>query len=384
VNRLRCLLAPAAGAALLVAVSIVIAPPARAAIPAVAPVRAEDRAPAGNIRIAFDDSALRTLLDLIAAKDSSDASLEKWLDLPANKAILSVGERQGDLTRAQLKANAKAVIEGTATPREQPRGDIGRLLVTRPEEYRQMLNILAATSGARSERIAVRLRQFLPREVEKEAITPTVYLHLGGDWDALNVNGDIYLNVAFWHDYNKPGWDGLNMIVAHEAMHTVQNRAYGNPEAQDDGDGAFLTALSKIQREGTARYVETETDPDPYEEYSYGFFYRAVDYERLRSFGADMALLAPVADACYPTFDKEKFAQAFTAGINAGGPFYDVGHGIAKVIDEKMGRKALLETVRRGPKDFYTKYLRLCDRDKSLPRLPESVAARVRTMKERL
>jgi hypothetical protein len=346
--------------------------------------RAEEARPAGNIRIAFDASAVKTLLDLIAAKDSSDASLEKWLDLPANKAILQVGEREGNLTRARLKANARAVIEGTATPRQQERGDIGRVLVTAPGDYRKMIAEVESTAAARSARVAARLRAFLPREVEKERFTPTVYLHFGGNWDALNVGGDIFLNVHFWHDYNKPGWDGLNMIVAHEAMHTIQNRAYGNPEAQDTGDGAFLSALSKIQREGTARYVEAETDPEPYEEYSYGFFYRAVDAERLRAFPADVRLLGPLTDACHPTFDKARFAEVFSEGMNAGGPFYDVGHGMAKAIDERMGRKALLETVRRGPKDFFTKYVRLSERHKELPRLPENVVARVRTMKERL
>lgn len=381
-GRRRPCLIPPAGACLLL-FPVALGPAAAPVLAAPAAVR-QGQNPADNIRVRFDASAVKTLLDLIAAKDSTDASLDRWLDLPANRTILQVGEREGNLTREQLKANARAVIEGTATPRQQQRGDIGRVLVSSPEGYRKMLSGVEATGEGRARRVAERLRAFLPREVEKETFTPTVYLHFGGNWDALNVGGDIFLNVHFWHDYNKPGWDGLNMIVAHEAMHTIQNRAYGNPEAQEDGDGAFLSALSKIQREGTARYVEVETDPEPYEEYSYGFFYRAVDAERLRAFPADVALLGPLTDACYPVFNKARFAEVFSEGMNAGGPFYDVGHGMAKAIDEKMGRKALLETIRRGPKDFFSKYVRLTERHKELPRLPVNVAARVKTMKERL
>jgi hypothetical protein len=340
--------------------------------------------PSPPIVVRFDDSAVRGLLDLIAAKDTTDASLERWLDLPANQNLLRVGAREGSLTRAQLKESALAVIEGRATPANQPPHDPARLLVTRPEVYRRMLDDLRNSADARTRVIGARVGAFCPEDVAKETVTATVYLHLGGTWDALNVQGDIYLNMHYWHDYHRPGWDGLNMIVAHEAMHTVQNRAYGNPEDQASGEGAFLSALSKIQREGTARLVEVETDPGPYEEFSYGFYYRAVDYERIRDFPATVSLLGPLTASAFPTFNRPRFAQVYATGMDSGGPFYTLGHGIARAIDEKMGRKALVETVTRGPKDFFLKYVQLCERDPSLPRLPEATVERLRAMKERL
>lgn len=350
---------------------LIVGPPPRSA-------RAEPPA----VRVSFDDRAVRDLLDLMVAKDASDASLDRWLDLPANRNLLRVGALEGTVTREQLKERARALIEGKASP--QRPDDPARLVIARPETYRKMLDDLKATADGRSRRIADRVRAFSPEVDGEGPIDATVYLHLAGTWDAINHQGAIYLNLYYWHDYNRPGWDGLNMIVAHETMHSVQNRAYGNPEDQETGEGSFLTALSKIQREGTARYVEVETDPEPYAEYTYGFFYRAVDQERLRAFARQLPLLAPLTEACYPTFDRAKFAETYTNGMDSGGPFYVVGHGIAKAIDEKMGRAALLETVARGPKDFFGKYLQLCEKDTSLPPLPERTAEAVRKMKERL
>jgi hypothetical protein len=194
---------------------------------------------------------------------------------------------------------------------------------------------------------------------------------------------DVYINIHYWHDYNRPAWDGLNMIVAHETMHTIQNRAFGNPEYQDTGEKSFFTALSKIQREGIARYVEVETDPEAYQPYTYGFFYRAVDQENLRAFERDLSLLTPLTAAPYPEFNKAQFAEVYGTAMDSGGPFYDVGHGIAKTIDERSGRKTLLKTIAEGPKAFFSEYARLSEKDRSLPRLPETFRDRLKEMKEK-
>lgn len=339
---------------------------------------------APSIRITFDAQAVALLLDLVAAKDASDGAVRRLLDLPAYRNIARVGTAEGSTTPERLAASAKAVISGTATERDQPRGAADRLLVTDPDGYRVLLKDVEATKAAREARVVARLSAFLPPKVRAETIAQTVYLHLGGTWDALNVAGDIYLNLAYWHDYNKSSLDGLNLVVAHEMTHTLQNRAYGNPEAQDTGAGAWLTALSKIQREGTARLVETDTDTDGYAPYTYGFFYRAVDNESARDFAHLVALLEPLRAACLPTFDKERFASLYGAGMDNGGPFYTIGYGAAKAIDERAGRKILLETMEGGPKVFWTQYADLCRKFADLPRLPGGVEAAVRGMGERL
>lgn len=337
------------------------------------------------VRLAFNTDGIHRLLDLKKAKDVSDSAINALLDLPAYKNVLRVGENEGSVTRESLAANARAVIQGTATVQNQPREDAARLVIANEEVCRDLLKRLDDSAASRSARIAERLSAFTPEKVKKgEPITQTVYLHLGGTWDALNVGGDIFLNFHYWLEYNRPSLDGLNLVVAHETMHTVQNRAYGNPEAQETGIGAFFTALSKIQREGTARLVETETDPDAYGQYTYGFFYRAVDNETLRDFARLPRLLELLQATCFPTFDKDRFVEFYSRGMNNGGAFYALGHGVAKAIDERAGRAALLATIEGGPKVFWSRYIELCRSVPSLPRLPDSVEARIKELPDRL
>jgi hypothetical protein len=340
-----------------------------------------DTQPSSTFHISFDDTAVRGLIALIKAKDTSDASLDRWLDLPANKYVVKIGVDEQALTRDQFKQNAIAVINGTATPQSQPADDIGCLRMSSPDDFSSMLDALESTEKARVARITARLQAFAPPGTN---LTEVVYIHLGGDWDAVNDHGAIYLNMRFWHDTHQPGWDGLNMIVAHETTHSVQNLWYGNPEDQSDGPGAFLTALSKIQREGTARYVEYDADPGPYAPWTYGFFERALDTESSRSFPQDVQTLQPIYDACFPKFNHDQYVQAFETGIGNGGPFYDVGYGMAQAIDTHMGRRALTETIVRGPKLFFQQYAGLCASDPELPKLPPEVMAAVDEMPDKL
>src|SRR3569833_611415 len=290
--------------------------------------------------ITFNDDAVRQLIALCKAKDSSEASLDAWLNMPANKYVLSVGDAEQNLTREKFRANAIAEIQGTATAESQPPTDIGSLWMSSTQDYTAMLNALDDSTAAHIKRIVARLSKFAPRGTH---VKETVYFHLGGDWDAANDNGDIYVNIRFWHDLHRPSWDGINMIIAHETMHTIQNQAYGNPRDESGVTQAFVTAMSKIQREGTARYVENDTDPEAYTVSSYGFYERAINDETYRSFQKDTNSLEAVYKVCYPKFDVDKFNDVYIDGVDTGGPFYDVGYGMARAIDEHLGRRALLE-----------------------------------------
>ena len=337
--------------------------------------------PPPSITITFDDTAVRELLTMAEQHDLDDGHLEAWLDLPANKHLLEVGDAESNLTRAQLKANAIEAIKGQATTATQPSDSVGCLRIGSTKSYEAMLGGLEATAKARAQIIAAHDRDFSPAAA---SIAETVYFHLGGDWDAINYQGNVYINVRYWREARAPAWDGLNMIIAHETMHTVQNQSYGNPQFQDTGEKTWLTALSKIQREGTARLVEYDADPGPYRTDTYGFVERAIDSETLRRFPRDLALLGGLYDSCFPTFDHDKFTDEFTNGMNLGGPYYDIGHGIAKAIDDNLGRKALIDTVSGGPKPFFSAYADLCRTHGELPKLPDRVAQAIAAMPARV
>jgi hypothetical protein len=356
----------------LVFAGLALALPAKSAV--------ADNKGAPSVTITIDDTAVSRLIQLIDAKDDSDASIDSWMALPANQELLKVGAAENDLTPEELRANVKAVIDGTATDQSQPRYSMSRVLLEPLDEYRKMLDDLHAHESEWLALCEARDTQFAPPGTH---INQTVYLHVGGDWDAINRDGAIFINMAYFHDYYKPSWSGLDAIIAHETFHAVQNQVFGNPESQDTSDEAFITALSKIQREGTARFIEVDTDPGSYAPYTYGFFFRAVDNETLRNFPQDIPLLDTLYAACYPTLDKPKYADAVGAGLNNGGPYYDIGEGMVEAIYTYDHQNGLIDTVKKGPIAFFSRYIHLTDKHSELPKLPADVASAVHSLSKK-
>lgn len=324
-----------------------------------------------SITISFDDLALSQLLQIKSATQVDPTALNLWLGLPANQYLLRIGELEGNLTPEQLRSN---VLGSVATVGSEGLFEMGNVGISDIARYQSMLEQLRGTYASRSLSIAKYVGTFSPKSTN---IKCTVFLHLGGDWDAVNDNGNIYINARFWLDNPTQVWDGIDLVVAHELMHTVQNQAYGNPERQDSSIPAFVTALSKIQREGTARYVEYEADPLPYTRDSYGFEYRAIDSEQKRGFAGDIVLLDALYDSCFPNFDHDAFGLAFENGVSNGGPYYNIGYGIASVIDQYDGRKELIKTVTDGPKRFFNDYAKLTRKHSKLPKLSKNIVSKL-------
>ena len=331
-----------------------------------------------EVTITIDDTVITRLLDLMARRDDSAKSIDAWIDLPGNAELLKVGALEGQLTRAQLRANVKAVIDGAATNASQPPSSFGRVLIPSPADTRAMLAELHLRAREWLTRTADRDASYAPEGVR---VNQTVYLHLGGDWDALSRDGAIYVDMAYFHDYFTPSWFGLDLLLAHETFHAVQNAAFGNPEGAGTSDAAFFTAISKIQREGTARLVEVETDPGGYTPGTYGFYFRAVDTESLREFAASVDLLSELAATCYPKLNSANYTDAVSQGLSDGGTYYTIGEGIAVAIERYDGHARLVKTVARGPLDFFDCYIALARRHPNLAPLPASFAAEVERLK---
>ncbi len=331
-----------------------------------------------SVTITIDDTVVTRLLTLIGKRDDSAKSIDAWIDLPGNAEMLKVGALEGQLTRAQLRANVKAVIDGAATNASQPPSSFGRVLLPSPADTRAMLAELHARAQEWLTRTANRDAAYAPAGLR---VSQTVYLHLGGDWDALNRDGAIYVDMAYFHDYFTPSWFGLDLLLAHETFHAVQNAAFGNPESTGTSDEAFFTAISKIQREGTSRLVEVEADPSGYTPGTYGFYFRAVDTESLREFAASVGLLGELSAACYPKLNSANYTDAVSQGLSNGGVYYTIGEGIAVAIERYAGHARLVQTVARGPLDFFDCYIALTRRHPDLAKLPAGFAAEVERLK---
>ena len=357
---------------LLFTISALLLAPAPAAL-------ARDSKPAPVVTITIDDTVITRLESMIRSRDDAASDIDAWIDLPGNKELLKVGAAESVLTRAQLYDGVKAVIDGTATEQAQPRYGFGRMLMSPLADYTAMSAELHTRASEWLTRCAQRDALYSPRGVN---VAQTVYLHLGGDWDAINKDGAIYINMAFFHDYFAPSWFGLDLLIAHETFHAVQNQAFGNPESAAGPDLAFYSALSKIQREGTARWVEVETDAQGYSSGTYGFYFRAVDQESLRQSAMTLPLLSSLASACYPAYDAGAYAQQVGAGLNSGGPYYTLGEGIAAGIERFAGRRRLIETVENGPLDFFDCYNGLARRHRELAPLPTEALARIEALRK--
>ena len=330
------------------------------------------------VTITIDDTVITHLLTMIANHDDSEPSIEAWIDLPGNAEILKVGQLENALSRTQLHDNVKAVIDGTATNTTQPRGSFGRMMVSPTSDYQRMIDELQTRANGWLTRCANRDASFTPAGV---TVNQTVYLHLGGDWDAINRDGAIFINMQFFHDYFTPSWSGLDLLIAHETFHAVQNKAFGNPESTATPDDAFFSALSKIQREGMARYVEVETDPEGYLPGSYGFYFRAVDDESLRQFPLLIAQLGDLAEACYTSSAYGSYQDQVSSGLNAGGTYYTIGEGIAQAIDRYAGRARLVSTVKNGPLDFYDCYAGIARKHRELPQIPADALTQIERLR---
>ncbi len=335
-----------------------------------------------SVNITIDDSVVTTLLKLIQTHDDSSASIDAWINLPGNAELLKIGALEHALTRDELRANVKAVIDGTATTETQPKYAMGRLMVSPTSDYAAMIDELHKREDGWLQTCQDRDELYSPDGI---TINQTVYLHLGGDWDAINRDGAIFINMHFFHDYFTPSWFGLNLLIAHETFHAVQNRAFGNVESTDSPDLAFFTALSKIQREGTARLVEVETDTDGYSPGTYGFYFRAVDNESIRQFAAALPIVNGITDACYPAYDADQFAKTLASGLDSGGLYYTIGEGMAQAIEKYDGRRRLIQTVSNGPLDFFDCYAQVARKHSDdLPPLPDATYRHVETLRSEL
>jgi hypothetical protein len=331
-----------------------------------------------SITITIDDTVVSQLLKMIALHDDTPEDIDAWVNLPGNRELIKVGQEEGEMSVTQLKANVKAVIDGTANNQNQPLSTFGRVYIPSTQDYSSMLLELHKYAGDWLNLCALRDASFAPSGVN---VKQTVYIHLGGDWDAINKDGSIYINMAYFHDNFHPSWSGLNLLISHETFHAVQNEAFGNPETSDTSDEAFITALSKIQREGTARMVEVDADPDGYTQGTYGFYFRAIDNESIREFPSTLPLLSTLTMACYPKLDADSFQAEVNRGLDSGGTYYTLGEGIALAIDRYAGRQRFIQTVTKGPLDFFDCYAGLCKSHADLPRIPDDALIQIERLK---
>ncbi len=193
---------------------------------------------------------------------------------------------------------------------------------------------------------------FLPREGLD--LHTTIHFTAGLHPYAFQIHRHIVLDVT--HAHFKMDADRIMNCLVHEVFHI----GYGNHQRLrrelDLDNAAINTTLNSLQNEGMATYVAyraqaifpASKDPD----------YRKLERKR------EVKLARHALNDLFRRMKSENpddlWSQAWRVGVDRRG-YYTFGAYMAQIIDERLGREALVETVDQGPRAFMRTYNTVAD-----------------------
>jgi len=170
------------------------------------------------------------------------------------------------------------------------------------------------------------------------------------------VSGGVVINVSA--SYWKGNVENILNNLTHEIFHVGYSHTRPGRTETALADRRLYDMLDALQNEGMATYVgytAASLFPAPDE----------VDYRLLEDPGNVADLLEEVNDLFAKVgnvSDEELQRLAWRKGVTDRG-YYIVGAHMARTIDGRLGRAALIETLSAGPVSFVRTYNSLVDRD---------------------
>jgi tetratricopeptide (TPR) repeat protein len=202
---------------------------------------------------------------------------------------------------------------------------------------------------------------FLPRNgLQMETI---IYLTAFTTASAFMTDTQIVANIA--SPKLSGTANGISNILLHEVYHIGYgiNRLLRSEEPLQDGRAYSL--LDVLHNEGLATYVAWNAGrlyPFP------GF----EDYRMLEDVAAVREKIGKV-NVLFSQFDKLPKADfgklSWEEGVK-NRAYYVAGAHMSRTIDEKTGRKALIETIEKGPRSFVSLYNTLAEGDMKVTEFP--------------
>ncbi len=242
-------------------------------------------------------------------------------------------------------------------------------------------------------KVAATVEQIFPRDAEISLLVPVYVVALGHE------NVDAFVRRIIWHndvpefvgdsrgeltivvnlshavayaDNLQDRYLSLLGVVAHELFHAAfaeyQDRSPVWQEYRRTHQRPFDELTDLTQNEGIAYYLSID-------QRGHGYVPRDW-YPSART--AFAAFDANAEELLSRTLTPER-ASALIRSANLSG--YNESYGahcgmfMAREIDLRLGREALIETIANGPVDFFQKYASLAARDNSLPPLSEAVSS---------
>jgi hypothetical protein len=177
----------------------------------------------------------------------------------------------------------------------------------------------------------------------------TVYFTAYTTARSFAVNDNIVINIMepYWHGDR----EHLLNAITHEVFHIGYGRSTASQTRSRQGDDRFYPLHRQLQNEGMATYVA----------YKAVALYPAAgdkDYPLLTN-PADVIELRRKLNALFgqaaslPADELQK--RSWDVGVMQRA-YYIVGADMARTIEGKAGRKALVETITKGPRSFVATY----------------------------
>lgn len=293
----------------------------------------------GSPEVPFDTTGVDSLLEW--SRTSSAAPPEDWR---ASRAYvltrewakwsgLPDPERDIDAILAQIRA------QKITDPSQVPLHKIDQFLSTLIQRRQTFLAEAKA-----------HLANYLPAGTEVRgqvlfAIFIPPYAFAWGDGSII-----INLTASYWsYDPNK---------VLHLLIHELFHNGYGqyqqgtSPAQASSGEILFENILWQTQNEGLATYVGYRARPPDLFVEDYALIEDSVTsgqlFQKLRKLLARSKKATPEE---LPALKKEVWSVG-----TEGRAFYVVGASMAQRIESSLGREALVETIKKGPRHFFELY----------------------------
>ena len=188
----------------------------------------------------------------------------------------------------------------------------------------------------------------------------------------------IVINLAHAVDYGSSAEERLVSllgVVAHEVFHAsfsaFKESSSSWKKYYAEHQQPIDALLDLTQNEGIAYYLSLEQQGHGFLPRSWNSKFRDV----FLTFNKNAVALS--SDSVTPQQAAKIMRQANLSGYweNYGSL---VGMFIAREIDTRLGRAALIETITSSPYDFFRKYVSLTKADSNLPKLPDHLVDKIR------
>jgi len=334
--------------------------------------------PAGeppSLDIRFDFEVVDRFLEFLGRGEIDPADLDRWIRLQGNRELLRRGRRDGAVSEEALKTAVRTAIRGEIFPGA---ANLGRIDVGPWDILRDMTASIRAREGELAETATRVMAPYLP--ADRPMPPMRVFFHLGGRWDGRS-SDYVYINLTYFQERGLASLPGLEALLVHELYHLAQASLIGSSDDYSSRYSALFSIMMRIQREGTARYIE----------FSYlqeAFPASALDRTNFGKYSEDLRgasgqagvleeILTRVADG------RRLEAQRLTdLAASGGGPLYAIGHAMALAIDRNLGDAALARTAVEGPIAFFNAYAGAVGRTGEPSILPVRIEPQIAELEE--